>query len=144
MSKIEESNDSHIRHAVNIVDDLNVKTVGLVGITFKAGTDDLRESPAIELMKRLIFKGYRVNFVDPCITEATTLDRDPEWNAKLQACFLESEEALLQNSEALVVTHSENYAIEIVEKASRDMHVLDVVRLPEGLNCKANYQGIGW
>jgi GDP-mannose 6-dehydrogenase len=144
ISKIEESNNSHISHAVEIVEEFCVSNVGLVGITFKAGTDDLRESPAIELMKRLLNKGYRVKFFDPCITSSTKLDRDPEWNDKLQECFLEFKEELLLQSEVLIVTHSQEYAVEITEKATADMHVLDVVRLPEGLNCKANYQGIGW
>lgn len=144
MASIPASNESHIEHTMDMIGDLDVKTVGLVGITFKAGTDDLRESPAIELMKRLLIKGYKVKFYDPCITATSFLDKDPKWNERLQACCLATPEELGEQSEALVVTHSQPYATEVVENATSDMHVIDVVRMKEGFQTEAAYQGIGW
>lgn len=144
MASIPASNESHIEHTMDLIGDLNAKSIGLVGITFKAGTDDLRESPAIELMKRLLIKGYRVKFYDPCITPTSFLDKDAKWNKRLQGCCLESAEQLSAESEALVVTHSQDYATDIVERATKDMQIIDVVRMAEGLETAADYQGIGW
>lgn len=144
ISNIPASNDCHIEHAMDIVGNLDAKNIGLVGITFKAGTDDLRESPAIELIKRLTRKGYKVKFFDPCITSESFLDKDPLWDATLKSSCVDSEDELLNKSDALIVTHSQPYAEEIVRNASPNMHVIDVVRLKDDVAIDAIYQGIGW
>ena len=54
------SNDSHIDHAFRLIAETGAKQVGLLGVTFKDGTDDLRESPQIDLLGRLIDAGYKV------------------------------------------------------------------------------------
>lgn len=59
---------SKIRVAVG--GSLSGKTVGVWGLTFKAGTDDLRDSPSIEICKRLIAEGARVRAYDPTVTFA--------------------------------------------------------------------------
>ena len=144
IASIPASNDSHIEHTMDIIDSQEVKKVGLVGITFKAGTDDLREAPALELMKRLLTKGYEVKFYDPCITPCTMLDKDADWNARLQACFVDSGDKLNAQAETLVVTHAQPYAEEIIAKSHPQMKVLDVVRMKECFETDARYEGIGW
>jgi GDP-mannose 6-dehydrogenase len=71
IESIMASNERHLRNCVDIVADTGKRRVGLVGLTFKAGTDDLRESPAVELAERLIGKGYDVVIYEPTIGPGT-------------------------------------------------------------------------
>jgi GDP-mannose 6-dehydrogenase len=61
------SNDSHLRSCIQLVAGIGKRRVGLVGLSFKEGTDDLRESPAVELAERLIGKGFDVRIYEPSI-----------------------------------------------------------------------------
>jgi GDP-mannose 6-dehydrogenase len=61
------SNDFHLRNCIQMVAEIGKRRIGLVGLTFKEGTDDLRESPAVELAERLIGKGFDVRIYEPSI-----------------------------------------------------------------------------
>jgi GDP-mannose 6-dehydrogenase len=67
MDSILDSNESHLRHCIQRVTESGKRRIGIVGLTFKAGTDDLRESPAVELAERLIGKGLDVMIYEPAI-----------------------------------------------------------------------------
>lgn len=58
------SNDAHIAHGIQLVRDIGHKDVGIFGFAFKAGTDDLRESPMVELIEHLLGKGFRLKIFD--------------------------------------------------------------------------------
>ena len=58
------SNETQVRRAVDIVMSLGRRKVGIFGLSFKSGTDDLRESPMVELAERLIGKGHDVRIYD--------------------------------------------------------------------------------
>jgi len=55
-----QSNEQHIRRAFDMVCARGKRRVGLIGLSFKGGTDDLRESPAVDLAERLFGKGYDI------------------------------------------------------------------------------------
>jgi len=61
------SNDDHIESALDIIRNCGLKKVGLLGLSFKPGTDDLRESPLVTLAERLIGKGYELLVYDPVV-----------------------------------------------------------------------------
>jgi GDP-mannose 6-dehydrogenase len=67
LDSILASNEAHLRDCIQMVAESGKRRVGLVGLTFKAGTDDLRESPAVELAERLIGKGFDVRIFEPSI-----------------------------------------------------------------------------
>jgi len=62
------SNELRLRACIRLVTDLGKRKVGLVGLSFKAGTDDLRESPAVEFAEALLGKGYELRIVEPTIS----------------------------------------------------------------------------
>jgi len=59
------SNQEHIERAVEIVLNTHSKKIGVLGLSFKAGTDDLRESPLVQLVKRLLGEGCQIRIWDP-------------------------------------------------------------------------------
>lgn len=64
------SNDNVIERAVRQVIAMGVRSVGLIGLSFKSATDDLRESPLVELAERLLGKGYELRIYDPNVSLA--------------------------------------------------------------------------
>jgi GDP-mannose 6-dehydrogenase len=65
LSSIIPSNDSHLRRAIRMVHDSGHRKVGVVGLSFKAGTDDLRESPQVILVETLLGRGFDIKIYDP-------------------------------------------------------------------------------
>jgi GDP-mannose 6-dehydrogenase len=61
------SNEEHIERAVQAILSTGKKQIGLLGLSFKSGTDDLRESPFVDLIKRLIGEGIQVRIFDPTV-----------------------------------------------------------------------------
>jgi GDP-mannose 6-dehydrogenase len=68
LDSILTSNELHLRRCMRILTELGKKKIALVGLAFKAGTDDLRESPAVEFAETLLGKGYELKIVEPSIS----------------------------------------------------------------------------
>jgi GDP-mannose 6-dehydrogenase len=67
LASILPSNDLHLRRAIDAVSDLGLKCIGVYGISFKGGTDDFRQSPALTLVNELNHRGIEVRLFDPTI-----------------------------------------------------------------------------
>jgi len=144
ISHINQSNNFHIEHTVSLINQLAVSQIGIIGLTFKSDTDDLRESPSLALLKRLISSGYQVQFYDPCINSDLTLDPDPLWNQLLNDARCESPSDLVDNNEAIVITHKKAYTEQIARMSTKDKHIIDVVHLDNKLPNGDNYHGLCW
>jgi GDP-mannose 6-dehydrogenase len=68
LSSILPSNHEHLRRALDMIEDSGHRKIGIVGLSFKAGTDDLRESPYVTLAETLVGRGYQVSIYDPGIS----------------------------------------------------------------------------
>ena len=141
---INQSNHFHIAHTMNMIEQLPVSKVAIVGLTFKADTDDLRESPSLELLKQLLKKGYQVQFYDPCIASDIPLDMDPEINRQLNAARCNSLSRLTKINDAFVITHKKSYSEKIINNCSKDQHIIDVVHLTSTVRQSENYHGLCW
>jgi len=141
---INQSNGFHIDHTIELIDQLAVSTIGIVGLTFKSDTDDLRESPSIKLLINLLNKGYKVQFYDPSIQSDKKLDADHVLNAKLNSARCNSIEELENNAQALVITHNKKYTQDILNISSKDKHIIDVIHLPKKMTQSKNYHGLCW
>jgi GDP-mannose 6-dehydrogenase len=144
INHINQSNDKHIEHTVDMVDKLNVSSVGIVGVTFKSDTDDLRESPAVSLMKDLLAQGYCVSFYDPLVNANSMLDKDPEINATLLACRETTLDDVMEESQALLLNHDKPYTKKVIKAAHESVHIIDLVRVSTPMVPAENYQGVCW
>lgn len=79
ISSIMQSNDAHIERAFDLVKSTNVKKVAMLGLSFKAGTDDLRESPFVILAEKLIGKGYDLSILDRNVKYASVHGSNKEY-----------------------------------------------------------------
>lgn len=67
LESILPSNEIHMERALRIIRNVGVKRVGILGVTFKAGTDDMRESPSVKLVEILLREGFKVSIYDETI-----------------------------------------------------------------------------
>ncbi len=150
LRNISRSNDNHITHAEDMIEMLPGKRIGFLGITFKGGTDDLRESPTVTLIQRLTNKGYEVRFYDPNFKPEPLHDSDKsQQSARTTGQILSdmrspSPHQLLDSCNMLVVTHGDDLFRDVVQSASGRLPVIDLVRLFENEIVDGEYHGICW
>jgi GDP-mannose 6-dehydrogenase len=107
LGSILHSNEMHLKRCINLVTEAGRRRIGLVGLSFKEGTDDLRESPAVELAERLIGKGFDVKIYEPAIEQGrlhgTNLSFIEKSIPHIWRLLVENLEELSQHAEVLVV-----------------------------------------
>lgn len=141
------SNEHHIEVAYEMIRATGVKRIGLLGLSFKPGTDDLRESPLVTLVERLIGKGYDVRVLDPSVSFASIHGANRAYIEReiphIVTLMVEDLGALLAHAEALVVGNHLPEFVRILEERRPDQHVIDLVRISAGPDLDA-YDGIAW
>jgi len=134
LSHVLASNEDHLRRAVELVMATGRRRIGLFGLSFKPGTDDLRESPMVELAERLVGKGYDLRIYDRNVALSHLVGANRE--------FVDSRlphlSAVLTNSAAEVLDHAEVCVIGSVDDDVLsalanvgDRTIIDLVRLPD-------------
>ncbi|MDT8857113.1 nucleotide sugar dehydrogenase [Paracoccaceae bacterium Fryx2] len=149
MAAVLNANDAQIDRAARMVTKTGKKTVGLVGISFKPGTDDLRESPLAELASRLIADGHDVQVYDPNVSTGYAHDlagvgRGNDVVPDLRDRMVPTIQELIDASDMILVGNSYAEAVEPLRKALKDQPMVDLTRLQPGLVSGGTYQGICW
>ncbi len=154
VSSLLPSNDGQLEHAFNLVRASGRKKVGVLGITFKSGTDDLRESPIIELIGMLSEAGVAVKVYDPNIKRETiahaleymkTASETTQAAVKGLASMLEpTADALVADCDLVIAAHNTTEFCAALLKARSETLILDLVRLPDMVRAKPGYEGICW
>lgn len=150
IKNIMKSNDTHITHAREMIEMMPGKKVGFLGITFKAGTDDLRESPTIELVKQLVDNDYEIKIFDPNFTPTPLHDTDHtqskmnDIGTMLSTMATEDSDSLLSECDVLVVTHGDASFNDIVNQAKGKLPIIDLVRMNEYHTKSEQISGICW
>jgi GDP-mannose 6-dehydrogenase len=131
------SNAEHKRRALGMVMQPGKKRIGLLGLSFKDGTDDLRESPTVELVEQLIGKGYSVHIYDPFVSMARLVGANKSYITQeiphINSLLVEDISSLLEMSDVLVVSKSSPDYVGILERLNASQFVVDLVRFyPDG------------
>jgi GDP-mannose 6-dehydrogenase len=149
LSHVLPSNEEHLRRAFDLVTAGGFRRVGLFGLSFKPGTDDLRESPLVELAERLLGKGYDLRIYDANVTLSRLVGANREYVER----HLPHLGELLSNSVEEVVAHAEVCVVGCTDPAvlaaldnAGDRKIVDLVRLPDADARRADpgYVGLGW
>ena len=148
------SNAAHIEEAVDMARATGAKRIGILGLAFKQGTDDLRESPILEVIAALREDGVDVTIHDPAITPQTSLAGQlayvqngstglQKMADELPGMMRADVDQVVTASDALIVTHDNAIYRDVVMKVD-GKPVIDVVRIVHPEMAAQNYQGIGW
>src|SRR3954466_4291992 len=149
ISQILPSNRGQIQQALDQVLETGKKNIGLLGFSFKAGTDDLRESPIVILAEALLGKGVSLRIYDRNVSIARLVGANKEYIEKqiphLSSLLCNTIEEVIDGSEVIVVGNQAPEFAQAVQECRADQIVIDLVRLPiYGSLMKADYRGICW
>jgi GDP-mannose 6-dehydrogenase len=148
LESILESNRIQIERALEIIVRQNKKRVGILGFSFKAGTDDLRESPIVELAERLIGKGYELRLYDRNVNLSTLVGANREYILKhiphIAGLMVDTAGQLMEHAEVLIVGNRAPEFADIVSNRSSSQHVIDLVRISDETSETDGYEGISW
>jgi GDP-mannose 6-dehydrogenase len=142
------TNELVISEAVDRVLACDTRTVALLGLSFKMNTDDLRESPKVELAERLVGKGFDVRIYDPVVHPARLVGSNRRYvESKLphleRLLTYEPGEAL-RGAGAAIVSSSDQAVLEAL-LAAPPPHVIDLSgRLGSEVESLPGYEGLGW
>ena len=143
------SNQLQIQHAIDMVLETGRKRVGLLGFSFKAGTDDLRESPLVILAEALLGKGYELSIYDRNVSLARLVGANKDYINKqiphLSALLADTTDEVLARSEVLIVGNASPEFAEALTRTRPDQVIVDLVRLPvDRAAIAGDYRGICW
>jgi len=148
LSSIENSNNLHIQRVLERVKEIGVRSVGIIGLTFKAGTDDLRNSAAIRLAEGVLGKGCSLSIYDRYLNIA----RETETNLRelnkriphLLPLLVDHVEDVVKETSLVIVTVRNPEIPELIRK-NPEIHFLDLVRLKDpSVETLPNYEGFCW
>jgi GDP-mannose 6-dehydrogenase len=136
-----------IEHAANWILDQSRKRIAFLGISFKSGTDDVRESPFVDLVERLIGKGCEIRIFDPNVRLAHLVGANKEYLNRVlphvtDLMVPEMSDAL-DWAELIVVTTANPAYKSGILNARCDQVVLDFCRL-DLTDASAKVQGFLW
>lgn len=148
LASILPSNDAHVRRGLDLVLNENRRKVGVLGFSFKAGTDDLRESPLVELIERLIGKGFDLRLYDRNVNLAklTGANRDYILNhiPHIAKLMCESINEVLEHAEVIVIGNAAPEFAAVPKRVRPTQKVIDLVRVVPEVENTPQYAGICW
>lgn len=149
LSKILPSNQIHIEHAIRTILARGRKSLGMIGLTFKSGTDDLRESPLVLLAERFIGKGLDLRIYDPEVNIARLVGTNRSYIEEtiphISSLMQDTLEEVIDRSDTVIVgLNGDAIMKKLYARVRQDQFVLDLVGVPERERLAGIYRGICW
>jgi GDP-mannose 6-dehydrogenase len=143
------SNKKQIDRVTTLLQGYKGKSLGFLGLSFKHGTDDLRESPILEVIETMIGKGFHVGIYDEYVSIARLVGANKEYIEKeiphVSSLMRASAEELMADSDVVIVSNASEKFRDILSQMARpDQTIVDLVRIVEGSAVKSKYYGICW
>ncbi|MDH1622047.1 UDP-glucose/GDP-mannose dehydrogenase family protein [Pseudomonas chengduensis] len=141
------SNAAQVKKAFDIVTNYGKRRIGLLGLSFKAGTDDLRESPLVELAEMLIGKGYELRIFDSNVEYARVFGANKEYiESKIphvSSLLCKELDEVVSQSDVLIIGNGEKRFAEVLDSVGDDKQIVDLVGFMAHAT-QANKEGICW
>lgn len=143
------SNKRQIERVVTVLQNYKGRSLGFLGLSFKQGTDDLRESPILEVIETMIGKGFRVGIYDEYVSIARLVGANKEFIQKeiphVSSLMWTSVEELVRGSDLIIVSNaSERFREVLIRETTPGQVVIDLVRIAEAYDIRGQYYGICW
>jgi len=154
INSIQESNFEHIKRAINLIENLKKKNIGILGITFKEGTGDIRGNPILPIINHFLNKNYKIKIYDKLIDESDIKLLDMSYreeifdlinkkNLKEQTGSIASLFSNLNdvlNQEVIVVSNREESLKDILKNLKEHQVIVDLQNLFKQEDFKARYE----
>ena len=141
------SNEIQVEKGLSMIMDKGSKKVGILGFSFKAGTDDLRESPLVEVIERLIGKGYDIKLYDKNVKIASLVGANKDYilNAipHISSLMVDNIEAVIAHADTIVIGNGSDEFSDAINQVSANKTIIDFVRITDRRS-EGCYEGICW
>ncbi len=148
LTAILPSNEKQIARGVQLIADAGHRRVGILGFSFKAGTDDLRESPVIEVIGRLIQAGFDLRIYDQNVSMARLVGSNREFILKhiphISGLMVEGMSAVLEHAQTVVIGNNDPAFQSAPQCLREDQVLVDFVGMSHPTRDKSRYAGICW
>lgn len=148
INAIMPSNERQIEKGLKMIMEKGSKKVGILGFSFKAGTDDLRESPLVEVIERLLGKGYDVRLYDRNVNIASLVGANRDYILNhiphISRLMEDSLDKVLAHADTVVVGNGAPEFRSVQERLREGQIMIDLVRISESRSAPGKYDGICW
>ena len=148
LNSILPSNRRQIELGLNMIMEKGNKKVGFLGFSFKAGTDDLRESPLVEVVERLLGKGYNLRLYDRNVNLASLVGANRDYILNriphISKLMVNKIDEVLDHARTIVIGNNASEFQDISERLGNHQVVVDLVRINANCRTEGSYEGICW
>jgi GDP-mannose 6-dehydrogenase len=148
LTSILPSNEMQVARGLQLIIDKGHRKVGVLGFSFKAGTDDLRESPVIEVIERLLGKGYDLRIYDRNVNIASLVGANRDFILHriphISRLMVDQPAAILEHAETIVVGNRDPEFQTVLGQVRDNQTVVDFVRITDRRSENGKYDGICW
>ena len=145
LNAIEQSNNLHIQQVINYLNKVGKRKIGVLGLSFKAGTDDMRNSPIVNVIESMSGSGYEVKIYDKNVSISRLVGKNKSVIAEklphLDSMLQDSLSDVLEWAEVIVIANKDENFKDITIKENQLL--VDLVRIKE-LEEQNNYNGLCW
>lgn len=144
-----QSNEKQVERGLKAIMAQGNPRIGVLGFSFKVGTDALRESPVVEVIERLLGKGYDLRIYDRNVNLASFMGANKDYILHkiphISKLMMNNVNGVLEHAQTLVVGNKDPEFKEILNGNLRqDQAVIDLVRIMEQPVQHGNYEGLSW
>jgi GDP-mannose 6-dehydrogenase len=147
IDSINKTNEFQIQRAIKLIHKYADKKLGFLGLSFKAGTDDLRNSPTVSIIESLLGKGCNVSIYDKNINLAMLTGTNKEYIDSriphLSGLLVKDPKKLINDCDIIIINTKEPEFTDLIIDIDSKI-IIDFVRLDETILSKSNYYGINW
>jgi GDP-mannose 6-dehydrogenase len=148
LNSILQSNNAQILNVIKKIISFGKKKIGIAGLSFKAGTDDLRESPMVEILETLLEKGYDIKVYDKNVSVSNLFGVNREYIhnrvPQVSNLMVDTLDELLEDREVIMIGNCDEEFEKLLTNSRDDQIIYDLVRLGDDINERKNYEGICW
>jgi GDP-mannose 6-dehydrogenase len=148
LTSILPSNEMQIARGLQLIMERGHTRIGVLGFSFKSGTDDLRESPLVEVIERLLGKGYDLRIYDRNVHVASLVGANRDFILNriphISKLMVSNIDAVLEHAQTVVIGNKDPEFKEIPGRLHKDQLLVDFVRMSEKRSSNGNYAGLCW
>lgn len=148
LTSILPSNYLQVNRGLDLIMQKGHNKIGILGFTFKAGTDDLRESPVIEVIERLLGKGYDLRIYDKNVSLATLVGANRDFILNriphISRLMVNQIDGVLDHAQTIVIGNKDPDFCDVPQRLRDGQSVVDFVRISERRSDDGRYEGICW
>ncbi|MGB3589147.1 MAG: UDP-glucose/GDP-mannose dehydrogenase family protein [Tunicatimonas sp.] len=142
------SNAYQVQRGLQMVYDTGKKKVAFLGFAFKAGTDDLRESPMVDMIETLLGKGYSLSLYDNNISLSKLMGKNKDYLTghipHITRLLKDDIHEVINDAEVIIIGNKAPEFREILSEIRPDQTIIDLVRIDKEKVTNENYVGICW